>query len=234
MKSIQSLLMIISSIALISTNSLAAMLTKKEEDQDQRIPNTRERVLAHKLPSSFGRAINTLIESIIIRTIPLDILLLIDKAITQGITVINKPNLQGRTLLHHVALFKHEAAEQAFQKLIAAGADINALDNYGLTPLHLDVAARNVPVVILLLQKIEIFVNFLSNNNIISKQVTPLHLAVFNNDPNIISLLLEAGANSKQPDDRNITPLDWARGLDHHKSRIILESYLKKRPSFNA
>jgi ankyrin repeat protein len=93
-------------------------------------------------------------------------------------------------------------------KLIENGADLNAKDDYGYTPLHRAAFGGNQEIVSLLILK-------LGNNLNVGDDYgsTPLLLAVFNQHENIVSLLLEAGANPNIKNFIEEGPLGTALGL---------------------
>ena len=89
------------------------------------------------------------------------------------------------------------------EALLAAGADVNARDKAGATPLHLADTA-------------EVAVTLISNNADVGARdrwgATPLHEAArrFSRTAEVVTVLLAAGADETAEDDRGSTPRDLA------------------------
>ena len=86
------------------------------------------------------------------------------------------------------------------QRLLLAGADVNAPDELGATPLHLAVAEGGIAVVQELLAA-GAGVNFADNDGL-----TPLHLAAGWDDATAVNALLSAGANVHARDNGGRVP----------------------------
>ena len=102
------------------------------------------------------------------------------------------------------------------QRLIKAGADVNAQNENSLTPLHLAVD-NNFPEIVRELIAARADVN--AKNK---KGNTPLHLAVNKNFPEIIRELIAAGADVKAKNALGFTPLDFASGLNFPEAILAL------------
>jgi len=118
------------------------------------------------------------------------------------VTDINIIDQRGRTQLHRATvsdIYLEEVIE-----LLAAGADVNAQDIFGYTPLHL--ASRNgaLSIVKVLLQ------NNAHINAASERGDTPLHWAIFFEHTAIVEILIKAGADLDAKDEDDATPLHWA------------------------
>jgi ankyrin repeat protein len=95
------------------------------------------------------------------------------------------------------------------KKLLKKGADVNAKDNYGFTPLHDAAFFGRIEVVKLLIEK---GANVNAKDNLGS---TPLHLAAIIRRIEVVKLLIEKGANVNAKDNVGWTPLHWAAFAGH-------------------
>ena len=116
-------------------------------------------------------------------------------------TKLEARNSKGRTPLHCVTSYK------IVKDLLAAGANINALDKNGDTPLHVAILTQRVPVVQVLLQS---GADVTLKNSY--KGDTPLHIAV---DPScrhatMVQLLMKSGAQANEPNNFGETSLHVA------------------------
>ena len=150
---------------------------------------------------------------------------------------LNAKNEAGVTPLHMVAIGRTATAAREGQEfgkrapplgtdqeylaaaelLIAHGADINANQEDGFTPLHTAVHHGNSPMVELLLAE-EADVDARSNpleidpgrSQVDPGYFTPLHSAVLNGHAAVASLLLAGGGDVMAKDEAGATPLHWA------------------------
>jgi ankyrin repeat protein len=90
--------------------------------------------------------------------------------------------------------------------LLAAGADVNALDATNKTPLHLAAILSQTAIVQALINTPGINLNATS----IPDMMTPLHFAVYARDKTKVDMLLAAGANPNAPNIDKETPLHIA------------------------
>ena len=91
------------------------------------------------------------------------------------------------------------------QDLIEKGADVEAKDKWGSTPLHFASGNNHIEIAKLLLDR-GADVKAKDNGG-----QTPLHFASWHNRIKIAKLLIEAGADVDATDDDGETPLDNAR-----------------------
>ena len=114
----------------------------------------------------------------------------------------------GGTPLHEAADYNQQNPPAAVAALLAAGADVNARNRSGLTPLHLAASSNENPAVIGLL--LEAGANLEARDD---EGRTPLHRAVLWNhqNPAVIEALLDAGANAAARNAAGQTPWDLAQ-----------------------
>ena len=104
---------------------------------------------------------------------------------------------------------------------IKAGADINARDKDGKTPLMYAAWNNQNPEVIKVLLEAGADVNARDKNG-----WTPLMYAAWNENPDVIKVLLEAGADVNARDKDGRTPLMWAAGSNQNPEviKILLDA----------
>lgn len=116
-------------------------------------------------------------------------------------------NIRGETALYFAAL---NGDTEAVQMLLAAGADVDAQDNYYKeTPLK-RAAGRGHTEVVRALIAAGADVNARDNDN-----STALMSAVFGRKAEIVQMLIAAGADVNAKDDKNETALWWAAHEGH-------------------
>lgn len=92
--------------------------------------------------------------------------------------------------------------------LLAKGADVNARNNKGETPLHLAASFSGNTDIIKLLLVHGAKVTLMANDG-----KTPLHYAAWNASPNATKLLPAHGADVDARDNAGLTPLQMTVGL---------------------
>jgi ankyrin repeat protein len=101
----------------------------------------------------------------------------------------------------HATAFSKDGRKTA-ELLVKKGAEIDAGDSDGDTPLHLAVYTNNKAVAALLISK------GADVNKTNYKGWTPLHIAASNNFKEIAAMLIKKGADINARDDKDMTPLD--------------------------
>jgi ankyrin repeat protein len=89
--------------------------------------------------------------------------------------------------------------------LLEGGAEVNAADNFGITPLHGAAMIGNVDVARVLIDKGGADVNRQTLDG-----YTPLHIAATAGRTVFVQFLLDKGANRDLRDKRNLTPAEAA------------------------
>ncbi len=131
--------------------------------------------------------------------------------INSGVSLQMRDNSGGTVL--HTAIGRSNTAVSQF--LINSGSDIFAVDGRGSTPF--DLAMEGGPL----------FLSDLMNRNLINRQDnmgnTPLHLAVISGaDEEIITVLLEKGADLRARNAMGKTPFDLARDKDDEVMELLI------------
>jgi ankyrin repeat protein len=109
-------------------------------------------------------------------------------------------------------------AEDA-QAALAAGADVNARDDWQRTPLHCAIEARHGDLSRLLIER---GTDLRAQDH---QQQTALHWAARNGLSDLARLLLERGANPAAQDKWRYTPFDWASLSGHTElARFLLDA----------
>ncbi|GAH00555.1 unnamed protein product, partial [marine sediment metagenome] len=138
----------------------------------------------------------------------------VKKLVNSG-TDVNKRNNWGRAALHLVAQGNLVAVGERpiptdeltyiAEFLIAHGANVNARDHFGYTPLCVAAEANNYKVAkVLISHRAE------TSATIDRFAITPLHTSAGNGDFQLSKLLVENGAQVDAQDDRGETPLHHA------------------------
>jgi len=148
----------------------------------------------------------------------------VKKILDKSPELANAKNFEnGRTPLYE-ALSLNDGMKLA-GLLISNGADVNAGDDYGLTPLHLMVLMGKKEKVVYLISK-GANVNTSNNDN-----ETPLHGAAGRGLKDIAGILVEKGAELNVRDrEWKYTPLDIARRMDQKEMVAFLLSKGAKGP----
>ncbi|MFP3036391.1 MAG: ankyrin repeat domain-containing protein [Wolbachia sp.] len=87
------------------------------------------------------------------------------------------------------------------KELIDNGADLNTVDNYGMTPLHYAATSGNLNIIEYLIEclekvnpsKLNKFINARAKNG-----MTPFHCATENGKLNVVKCLVKKGVNDKR------------------------------------
>ena len=116
-----------------------------------------------------------------------------------------------------MAFFEKASLKMVLRNL-DAGADANARDEWGFTPLHFAAAFNDDPDIVSAL------VDAGANLNARDKEwgASPLHWAAWSNDnPGIIIALLDGGADPNSRDSRDSTPLHAAADQSNNPEIIL-------------
>lgn len=111
--------------------------------------------------------------------------------------------------LHDAA---YEGDTETCKTLIEQGADVNAKDKYGDTPLHKAAVWGHTETCKLLIENganTDDSANFFGD--------TPLHYAAGHNNAETCKFLIERGLNVNVKDVFGLTPMDWAEKMDSQK-----------------
>jgi cytohesin len=133
----------------------------------------------------------------------------------------------------------HDAARDGdlagVQELLDAGADVNAKDNDGWTPLHIAASKNHREIVELLIAK-GADVNAAGESSSVfiwQGGFTPLHYAAVNGHKEIVELLISKGADVNAKADNGLTPRDWAIKRTHTKIADLLRTHGGKTSSIH-
>ncbi len=126
---------------------------------------------------------------------------------------IDTPDALGMTLLHVAAGYN---SADMVRFILEKGANINAVDKNGWTPLHF--AANNENALAVLLEKS-------SNVNAKTKMgETPLIIAVLFNNTASVKLLLDANVTLNEKDERGFTALHYAEKINRDDIAHLLKA----------
>lgn len=121
----------------------------------------------------------------------------IHEMLNSGERVDARNSVHGLTALHYAAQLSKDV--EVAKLLLDEGADVNARDNYGSTPLHY--ANRNSEVAEILVER---GADVRARNN---GDSTPLHRAVYTDNEDVVRLLLKEEVDVNARDDDDETPL---------------------------
>ena len=114
-----------------------------------------------------------------------------------------------------------EASAEEVARLIQEGADVNAVDGYGWTPLMLAARDNSSPDVL------QVLIEGGANVNAVDKdRETPLmHAACNNSNPEVLRVLIEGGADVNAVDEDGWTPLELAASDNENPEvlRVLIE-----------
>ncbi|MEE3003549.1 MAG: ankyrin repeat domain-containing protein [Pseudomonadota bacterium] len=139
---------------------------------------------------------------------------LIDYLVNTECIDINSKNNNGENILHLAA---REGLDNLVINLVSRGADLSAKTNKGLLPLHIAAAAGRLATVSVIINQTK--PDILNAKTKFGK--TALHLAVNNNNFDIVMLLLEKGASINSFDNFHQTPLHIAVNKNNIDVKIM-------------
>ena len=147
-----------------------------------------------------------------------------EQALLRGADVNTKGLLtetNGRTALHWAALKKGDQGRKFCELLIGYGADVNDVNDEGVTPLHAAAGTGGcLPSVLTLLAAGA----DAGAKNILGR--SPLHQAAHFNQPSYVPHLVAAGAGLCDKDDNGKTPLYLAWAAHNMQVVAILEQMI--------
>lgn len=129
---------------------------------------------------------------------------------------LNNRIYKGRTLMHYAVIGNNSGVISLLAK---SGVNANVCDDTYNTPLHFAVDHNSYYSVLELLKLENIDINALGEFD-----QTPLHRAVIGGNLDIIKLLIDKGADAFLVDEKNESPLDYAKD----EGDITIINYLTK------
>jgi len=148
----------------------------------------------------------------------------------------------GRTALHYVVdhMYCGRRMEpndvSTAEKLLSAGADVNAVDGYGATPLYLACEKG-------LTEFVKLFLSYRANPNIETTNKIPIHVASRGHHYDAVKLLLEYEADVSVSDEEGKTALHYVlkyepyqsnQSTDSGKGSILIHLLLDRGANVNA
>lgn len=142
-----------------------------------------------------------------------------DDYVQEGMDVNEKTEKEKWNYLHRALMSVAKPPKpEMVQHLIGLGVDVNAVDEYGNTPLHYAIRLKNAELIKILLDaNAEI-------NHVNEEGVSPLRQALLAKpfDYNSIKLLLDAGADIEQKTDTGITVKEFAETVANDPELVDL------------
>lgn len=124
---------------------------------------------------------------------------------------------KGRTLLHYAIIANNTDIVLSLHK---HGVNINLCDDNYNTPLHFAINQNSYKMVETLIQ-----IEGIDLNSLGEFDQTPLHKAVIMGNLKIVKLLIQKGADPYMVDEKNESPLDYAKDEDNQ----IIVNYLNEK-----
>ena len=129
----------------------------------------------------------------------------------------------GRSKLNSLSTQNENNKINLIKILLEKGADVNAPDKDGKTPLHLAIECKDTALIKLLLEKgADVNVPYKDGK-------TPLHIAMSSKNLSFALVLLAYGANLYVEDSQGLTPLDEAKSAPNVRAILIATSEAYKK-----
>ena len=135
-------------------------------------------------------------------------------------TILECKDVEGRRPLHYCCC---HGCYEVGMLLLTSGSDPQLGCDTGFTPMHYSAAYGHVQMIVLLNQ-------FDPDLTQLVDQMgqTPLHVASQQDNPDVVSLLLKIGSDSRATDRTGTTPMTLSEGIDGHPGSASIQGVLQQ------